>query len=463
MKPLGRAALIAVALAALAAPTAHAAAPAVVSGKLTGAKLPAAGKGRVPVWAMRLSNGTIAGGTSATSGRFVLTLPAGSYAIFAAVIPARGTGNPILRVADFVTAKAGKARRIKPTLKKRHKPRKKKRRHARASASGDAHAAFVDVDYLALAVHPFTAPAGPLKIMGNGMRDMLVTDIAGAVGTPSCPGAVVASDGDLQKVLDEIKLTQTPYFDESTRLTTAHIVNANAHVNGSIASSGGTVTLTATFTDRRPGQVRSATVSASGPESDFFGVEQQLAQKLVSVICVKTTESFAGTFSGTWTTDFNNYKVTWTGDAIIDKIADHSSPPQDAPPGDYAQYAVRSGKVHAVLDGTRGNCTDHGEADFQIQPGPASGTDYLQHADQPWYTLSITTRGDEQIPYTETGGAGCGQQDAAYPLTGVQYVFTPKPLQSADAQHLTGNTSWGGDQFNPSSHYSSQFSFAPAG
>src|SRR5436305_12032960 len=124
MKPLGRAASIAVALAALAVPAAHAAAPAVVAGKLTGAKLPATGHGRVPVWAMRLSNGTIAAGTSATSGRFTLILPAGSYAIFAAVIPARGPGNPLLRVADFVTAKAGKARVIKPTLKKRHKKKK---------------------------------------------------------------------------------------------------------------------------------------------------------------------------------------------------------------------------------------------------------------------------------------------------------------------------------------------------
>src|SRR5689334_3567597 len=126
MRPLGRTAVIAVALAALAAPAAHAAAPAIVTGKLTGAKLPAAGTGRVPVWAMRLSNGTIARGTSATSGFFTLALPAGSYAIFAAVIPARGTHSPLLRVADFVTAKAGKARRIKPTLKKRHKKKKRK-------------------------------------------------------------------------------------------------------------------------------------------------------------------------------------------------------------------------------------------------------------------------------------------------------------------------------------------------
>ena len=115
-----------------AAPAAQAATPARVTGKLTGAKLPRAGQGRVVVWAVHLPDGVVtAGATASSSGRFTLKMRAGDYAILAAVVPRKGRGNPIVRVADFVTAKAGKRRTIKPTLKKRHKKRRRAKRGGR--------------------------------------------------------------------------------------------------------------------------------------------------------------------------------------------------------------------------------------------------------------------------------------------------------------------------------------------
>jgi hypothetical protein len=86
---------------------------------------------------------------------------------------------------------------------------------------------------------------------------------------------------------------------------------------------------------------------------------------------------------------------------------------------------VKSGAVHAILDGTRngaspGSCTAHGEADFALVPGQSSGEDYVQ-------------------------GVRRG-------------VFTPAPFQSMDG-NLTANTSWDRDQF---SHLTSGFSFTPA-
>jgi hypothetical protein len=94
-----------------------------------------------------------------------------------------------------------------------------------------------------------------------------------------------------------------------------------------------------------------------------------------------------------------------------------------------------------------------------LQTGPLTSTNFVQTSvDQPWYSLTISTRGDEQIPYTETG-LGC-QTNPEYPLTGVLWVSTPKPLQTAtDRQHLTANTSW--DLFT-FSHYSSSFTFTAA-
>jgi hypothetical protein len=441
------------------APAAQATAPATVSGKLRGAKLPRAGDGRTVVWAMRIPDGRVLAGTSArSSGRFTLKPPGGSYAIVAAVVPERGRGNPLVRVADFVTAKAGKRRTIRPTLKRRHK---RKRKVRAAAADVRARAAWVNVDYPMLWVHRWTAQGDPLLgVLEKGMQEMVITDLAAALGTPDCPGGVSAGD-DMDKVLGEIKLTNSPYFDPSTRLTTAKLIRPNASVTGTMSRANGLLTITATYQDQRPGRAgRSGTVSVTGAEDNVFGLEQALIPKLVDLICAKTQKAYAGTFSGSWTTTLNSYRVTWTGDAVIELTAEHGSPPPDGPPPeDYAHYAVRSGRVHAILDGTRGNCSVHGEAHFDLPTGPITAQNYVQvGVEQPWFSLTITGRGDEAIPYTESG-VGCNQVDPQYPLTGVLFVSTPKPLQSGDGLGLAGNTSW--EQFG-SSHYTSSFSFAPA-
>jgi hypothetical protein len=449
MKRLGLAVVVVL---AVGAPVAQAAQRATVTGKLTGAKLPAKGEGRVVVWALRLRDGVVVAGTSATpAGRFMLRTPAGSYAILAAVVPLHGRSPALVRVADFVTAKAGVRRVIKPTLKKRHKAKKHTRRtHARA--------AWVDVDYPEIWVHKWSVGNDPtFKVMEKGMQAMVITDLYALVGRPGCPGAISAGD-DLVTVLAEIKLQQSPYFDQSTRLTTANLRRPNASVTGTLSRANGQLTLTATYRDKHGA---GGTVSVSGPEADLFSLEQQLVTKLGAVICNATPKTYAGSFSGTWTTDLNAYKVTWTGDVVIALTAEHGGPPPDGPPPpDYAHYAVTSGKVHAILDGTRGSCTVHGEADFQLPTGPLTDTNYVQATpDRPWFSLTIPTRGDEQIPYTETG-PGCNQANPQYPLTGVSWVSTPEPLQAAgDRLHLTGNTS--ADMFG-FSHYSWSFTFAAA-
>jgi hypothetical protein len=447
-----RVALAVVVILAVGAPVAHAAKRATVTGKLSGAKVPARGNGRVPVWALRLGDGVVVTGVYASpAGRFTLRLPAASYAILAAVVPSKGRHDAIVRVADFVTAKAGVRRVIKPTLKKRHKP---KRRGARAAR---AHAAWVNADYPVIWVHKWSAGNDALfKVMEKGMQEMVITDLVAAVGTPFCKGAISAGD-DLPLVLREIKLSQSKYFDPSTRMTTAKLLRPNATVTGTMSRANGQLTVTATYVDNHG---RRGTVSATGSETDVFAVEAQLIPKLVALICTQTPRTYAGTFSGTYTTDLNAYRVTWTGDAIIELTAEHGAPPPDGPPPpDYAHYAVKSGKVHAILDGTRGTCTAHGETDFALATGPITSVNYVQAGgDRPWYSLTISTRGDEQIPYTETG-VGC-QTNPSYPLTGVLWVSTPKPLQAAtDRQHLAANTSW--DLFG-FSHYSSSFSFAAA-
>jgi hypothetical protein len=444
------------ALLLFAVPAAQAATPARVTGKLTGAKLPRAGKGRVVVWALHLPDGLVTAGTTASSsGRFTLKLRAGDYAILAAVVPSKGRGNPIVRVADFVTAKAGKRRTIKPTLKKRHK---KKRPKAKA-AGAERSLAWVDADYPVVWVHRWSASGPPeLNVMEKGMQDMVITDLSAAIGTPECKGAISAGD-DFPAVLSEIALQASPYFDRTQRLTTARLVRPNASLTGTLSVSGGVATLTATYADQRPGHTsQQGTVAVSGPQEELFALEEQLVPKIADLVCQAIPKSYTGSFSGTWTSSFNSYTVTWTGDAVLALTSEHGSPPPDAPdPQDYANYTLQSGRVHAVLNGTRGACTVHGEADFTLPTLPGAPFGFVQNADQPWFSLNLTGRGDEAIPYTETGPSGCGQQDAQYPLTGVQFAYTPKPLQATDRRHLTGNTTW--DPFGGSSHMTSMFTF----
>jgi hypothetical protein len=306
-------------------------------------------------------------------------------------------------------------------------------------------------------VHKWSAGNDALfKVFEKGLQDMVITDLAAAVGTPSCKGAISAGD-NLADVLSEIKLSQSKYLDPATRMTTARVLRPNASVTGTLSRSNGQLTVNATYRDNHG---RSGTVSVTGPEDDIFGLEAQLVTKLVALICAETPKTYAGSFSGTYTTDLNSYKVTWTGDAVIELTSEHDAPPPNGPPPpDYAHYAVKSGKVHAILDGTRGVCTVHGEADFPLTTGPITSSNYVQASvDRPWFSLTISTRGDEQIPYTETG-FGC-QTNPQYPLTGVLWVSTPQPLQTAgDRLHLTGNTSW--DLFG-FSHYTSSFTFAAA-
>ena len=78
------------------------------------------------------------------------------------------------------------------------------------------------------------------------------------------------SAGDnLADVLGEINLQQSKYFDQSTRLTTAHLLRPNASVTGTMSRANGQLTVTAAYQDNHG---RSGTVSVTGPEADLFGL-----------------------------------------------------------------------------------------------------------------------------------------------------------------------------------------------
>jgi hypothetical protein len=449
---------------------AGAAKPTTLTGTLGGAQLPAAGKGVVAVRALHLPDGRVLAGTYASRrGRFTLKPPGGSYAVLVSVVPAPGSGTkPVERVTSFVTAKPGKRVVVRAT------PRQRRHRRARRVT---ARAAFQHVSYLALWVRQWQVPPGELQVMRRGMANMLITDLAPVV--ERCGGGIFDRDAwDL--LLAEQRLQQDPRFDPASRVQTGRLVVPNATLDGRITVTGSTMTLTATFHDQRTG--RRATASVSGSADTLFDLEQALVRKLERVICVQTPQTYAGTFTGTATSRLNQYTISWSGSLMIELQDEHGTAPTGWPAGDYAQYVIKSGSAHVKLDGTRGVCAAHGETDLDLAAagappaippaipgfsGPVPRLPALPVAavqvdargdDEPVFSLNVPAPSTATIPYQETG-VGC-QTDPQYPLTGIQLVYTPRPLR-ASAGALTGSPSW--DPPDGFSHLQFGFSLSVTG
>jgi hypothetical protein len=122
------------ALSGASAPAADAAKAGTIAGNLRGAKLPSTASGRVPIWAMRLSDGRVLGAAYAGhGGKFSLKLPRGNYALLAAIVKL-GRKPPLVRVADLVSVKAGK-RTKRPAGRRAQHRRPSTRRDQRGSTS----------------------------------------------------------------------------------------------------------------------------------------------------------------------------------------------------------------------------------------------------------------------------------------------------------------------------------------
>lgn len=451
------------------APVAGATKPATLTGTLAGAKLPAAGKGVVPVLAVNLRDGRVAAAAYATAkGRFTLKAPAGTYVVMASVVRPRGSGKPVEGVAAVVRVKAGKRIGLGRTKLKAPK-RGKASRQAPA-----ARAAFQHVSYMALWIKRWQAPPGELSLLARGLTDMLMGDLGPAVAR--CGGAIVDRDA-WPILLAEQARQQSPRFDPASRVQTGRLIVPNATVSGRITLSGSTMTLTATFRDERSG--RSGTASVSGPADAFFDNEQQLVTKLEKLICDATPKTYEGTFTGTATSELNQYTITWSGSVTIALQDEHGFAPDGWPPGDYAQYVVKRGSVHVKLDGTRGVCGAHGETDIDLAAAPATPPPGIPGFSGPGiptppalpvaavernpredgasaFSLNLPARPEAVIPYQETG-FGC-QVNPEYPLTAIPFVYTPAAIRATRGV-LTGSPSWDRDQF---SHFQFGFSLRPA-
>lgn len=461
-----RGALVTMVVVALAAP--GAAGATTVSGSLTGAKLPKKGKGVAAVRAIQVESGTVAGAKRTRTGSFSLNLPPARYLMLASTTPFRGTkaspDGPPVRVK--VTKKA------KKKLKIRVKKTKRKRRHRAHSA---ARPGFVDVDYPAIWVQHFdtTQMSAEWRVMGKGMADMLITDLASIGGPPGCPTSpVVVEREHLDEVIAEIERSNSPAFDPSTAIPRGHLTEHNMIVSGKLRTDGDKVFVDATVQDLRSG--RTFTTTASGSAGAIFEVETELAGNLRQIICFPPApgndapppstcgvtrqvcvqppagppKSYAGAVSGTEEDPITKLKIEWNGNVTMTYTDRHNAGQGDAPPGDYWYFAPSGGSLHVNLSkpATDGDhCVWQGEVDVPIYTAGGDQSSVRADSGAPEYWLAGGFGPSDKVHFTGAGSDCQGEGD--WNLYGMAYMFSGHAQKSASTTLIGSNTSGGGDAY----------------
>jgi hypothetical protein len=399
-----------------------------ISGPLTGAKLPAKGKGIATVRAVSPKTLAIVAADRVSGGRFSLTVPAGAYFLLGTSATLRG-GTAIDRSIGTVKVKKGARKHVRLSLK----PRKKKRPKFKLPPiprPPTARAAFVAVDYPAVWQKHFKVTGDPAyRVLGKGLAQMLITDV-GAPLKAACNGSFVERDR-LDTILAEHALQESGLTDPATRIDVNKLVAHNKEVTGTISGTEKDLTITATVTDVLSG--RSRTVTHHGTDG-FFALEPKLVPDLVKLICGdKPPVRLVGTIKGEY--GIPEQMLRWSGDVRL-KYNGLGPGGAGTPEGKYATYVVEGGSLHVTLDGIDGPCTIHGEADIPLVGNLGEFATLQQDVDERAYTLGASFPNGTQMPYASTG-PGC--MGGIYPLSGRVYMTT-HDAKTSPSDALVGST-----------------------
>jgi hypothetical protein len=243
---------VAIVAALLSAGAAMAAAPGTVSGKLASgtAKLPeSASRGEAQVLAMNIDTAAYGGASEVTRrGRYKLTLPAGKWALRSSIV---ALGKPFVSFTSAtIRTRSGQRRKLPLTLKRFKKPRKRVRRRHRPRRAPPPRAANINprdgrpYPGEAFGIEKFSViGGGDLAVLGNGMADMLTTDL---MSKPKCEFTLVEWRRR-DELLAEIKLSQSEYVDPSTRIEPGHVIDPEILIRGRVEDRPGSYrTFTAT-------------------------------------------------------------------------------------------------------------------------------------------------------------------------------------------------------------------------
>ena len=237
------------------------------------------------------------------TGRFSLTLPAGSYSVIATVVPRRGK---VTQVVSAVTLKAGQ-RRAKANLKKGRRKKKPKRTTARAAYVQERGQ--VTPGNIAVEIPDVTGDlTGDFAAVRRGLNDLAVTDLFSAT-EGECDIAILEVDRRAD-ILKELEFQQSEYVDPSTRVT-RNFVLGDVEITGRARQvSPDRIEVEYGMRDKRTGADLGSVKGTAGVDG-FFEQLEQLSRDLAKELC-KLSDTYEVTLNVNGRGEFATHRASAT-------------------------------------------------------------------------------------------------------------------------------------------------------
>ena len=147
------------------------------------------------------------------------------------------------------------------------------------------------IDAKTIAISYFDNSSGDAKYnaLSKGIADMLITDLS------KVKGVTIVEREKLEKLLQEIKLGQSKYFDQATAQKLGKGLGAQNILTGSFYILDNIIRLDARLIDVQTGGVIFAE-QVSGNKNNFFALHQQLANLLAKNINVPYSPDLSGLY-----------------------------------------------------------------------------------------------------------------------------------------------------------------------
>jgi hypothetical protein len=410
--PAGRRTLIVAAiggLVALALAGAVAATASTVTGKITGAPIPAPGTGRAFVRAVSAQTGTVVAVDDTDAvGRYKVTVPKGTFVLLPTVITLNRLFAP------------------KPTrVRLKRGQRKSVRLPARAKA-------VVLRPIIGMPDASFTGATGEFRGLNKGLRDMLITDLL----TTRIAGCQIAGSEQsafgLAMIRQEFTLARRGLVDPATAPRTGLMISPTRGIRGTFTVTGGRMRIDAQIYKWSSGKTLHRT-SVEGAQEEFFALETDLARRLAALLC-EQPPPISGTFTGLL--DYAKVipvgviqgTVEWNGSLELEPTPTPAGlPPQFGGPATI--YHARSGTLTARIQipPAFGNCgiSGHGTFDVAAMGGATQAVMMITEGDPDTYQLGLGA-GLEQIPSVLTDcppdKASSNGDPAPWPLLGIGFL-----------------------------------------
>ena len=122
-----------------------------------------------------------------------------------------------------------------------------------------------------------------LQMLRKGLADMLITDLS------KVSSLDIVERSRLEEIMKELDISNSKSFDNSTASKLGKLVGAKTILMGSFFEMMGTLRVDARFIDVETGRILKSD-GVQGPVSDFFKLEKDLVDKIISNLEVKLTD-----------------------------------------------------------------------------------------------------------------------------------------------------------------------------